>query len=88
MNVETKLKYFAEKKSCSVFEGVPIKPFEHTMTFFPQSVLKKNSTFINNAFYINSRFFHNKMNIIKKKKKLFSKVYSYVGESALFWRDP
>ena len=31
------LKHFVEK-SFSVFEGAPFKPFEHTMTFFPQNV--------------------------------------------------
>ena len=68
------LKKFAEKKSFSVFEGTPFKPFKHTMTFFLFNLI---FNIHKNAFDTNSRIFRKNMHVIKKKEVF----------DALFWRD-
>ena len=73
--VEKKFKKnLQKKKSFSVFEGAPFKPFKHTMTFFLFNLI---FNIHKNAFDTNSRIFHKNMHVIKKKEVF----------DALFWRD-
>ena len=67
MNVEEKnLKHFAYT-SHSVFEGLKGGHFEHTKTLSAKCFfLNLFSTFINNAYYTNSRFFSSKKYAHKK----------------------
>ena len=78
-----------------MFEGAPLKHFEHTKTFFAQHVFNLFFTFVKNAFVTNSRFVSQNVHVIKKKGILdrkvfklqcFSKVFANVGGNALFWR--
>ena len=88
-------KHFAEKSHC-VFDGFKAGPFEHAKSFFRKMFRrKKNSTFMKNAFYTDSRFFHRNMHVIKKKEifdskvfklQRFSKVFPNVGGNTLFCR--
>ena len=68
MNVEKKTKKnIMLKKTVSLFEGTPFKPFEHTKTFFRKILLIFFFNIHENAFDNNSIFFFKqKMHLIKK----------------------
>ena len=77
---EKKIKNILWKKSFSVFEGAPFKPFD----FFQQNIFF--STFIKkNAFYNNSIFFAQKYARSKKGKKCFTTRSSNCSVSAKFF---
>ena len=88
-------KNILRKKSFSVFEGSPVKPFKHTKTFFPQNVFNFFSQFSWKMHFIQIQyFFHNSMHLIKKKElfdhkvfklQRFRKVLPNVGGNALLW---
>ena len=88
-----KKKHFAEKKKVIVCsKGLNRAHLNTIKKKIPKMFLIFSSIFMENEFDTNSRFFHKKMHLIKKKKIIDSKVllmtqvFTNVGGNALFWR--